>query len=359
MYPAHFFLYDANVANRLLKQKELQMTTDNVPQNVQDEIPQMLASSIESVLLDGDLSRIPPQDRMNYYLKVCKSMGINPQTKPFSYIRLNGKLTLYALKGCADQLRKVHKVSITKMETEELDGVYCVTAYAVDGTGRTDSDMGAVPIQGLKGEQKANTLMKAITKAKRRVTLSICGLGMLDETEVESIKNVQHVDVEEAHRVIEQTPIETKQETIERVQDIELPEDKQAEIMQDAVDFDSLKGLEKFLAENQYDSFTYVTRLQTKKDRNGNNFMIVTFNEPVGGPDGIEKGKRQEYDLLTWDKNHMDDCCIAHDSMGQVEVRIDHSGGGKTSKIASINIHGVAGQDQPSIAAPDVDELPF
>ena len=26
--------------------------------------------------------------------------------------------------------------------------------------------------------------MKTITKAKRRVTLSICGLGMLDETEV-------------------------------------------------------------------------------------------------------------------------------------------------------------------------------
>jgi hypothetical protein len=33
----------------------------------------------------------------------------------------------------------------------------------------------------------ANALMKAETKAKRRVTLSICGLGMLDESEVESI----------------------------------------------------------------------------------------------------------------------------------------------------------------------------
>ena len=29
--------------------------------------------------------------------------------------------------------------------------------------------------------------MKAETKAKRRVTLSICGLGMLDETEVETV----------------------------------------------------------------------------------------------------------------------------------------------------------------------------
>jgi hypothetical protein len=29
--------------------------------------------------------------------------------------------------------------------------------------------------------------MKAETKAKRRVTLSICGLGLLDETEVETV----------------------------------------------------------------------------------------------------------------------------------------------------------------------------
>jgi hypothetical protein len=30
-------------------------------------------------------------------------------------------------------------------------------------------------------------ILKAVTKAKRRVTLSICGLGFLDETEVDSI----------------------------------------------------------------------------------------------------------------------------------------------------------------------------
>src|SRR6185312_3719783 len=35
--------------------------------------------------------------------------------------------------------------------------------------------------------------MKAETKAKRRVTLSICGLGMLDETEVDSIPDARRV----------------------------------------------------------------------------------------------------------------------------------------------------------------------
>jgi hypothetical protein len=44
---------------------------------------------------------------------------------------------------------------------------------------------------------KANAIMKAVTKAKRRVTLSICGLGFLDETEVETIPEAKPVPVEE------------------------------------------------------------------------------------------------------------------------------------------------------------------
>jgi hypothetical protein len=39
----------------------------------------------------------------------------------------------------------------------------------------------------LKGDALANALMKSETKAKRRVTLSIAGLGWLDETELETI----------------------------------------------------------------------------------------------------------------------------------------------------------------------------
>jgi hypothetical protein len=53
--------------------------------------------------------------------------------------------------------------------------------------GREDEDYGVVTIGNLKGDAAANMIMKAITKAKRRVTLSISGLGMLDETEIETI----------------------------------------------------------------------------------------------------------------------------------------------------------------------------
>jgi hypothetical protein len=41
-----------------------------------------------------------------------------------------------------------------------------------------------------------NALMKAVTKAKRRLTLSLVGLGWLDETEVETIPGAKPVAVD-------------------------------------------------------------------------------------------------------------------------------------------------------------------
>jgi hypothetical protein len=145
------------------------------------------AGEIERVLLDGDLSRLSETQRLSYYNSVCGSLGLNPLTKPFAYIRLNGKLVLYALKDATEQLRKIHGVSITSVTSQRMEDVFVVTASASDRTGRTDASTGAVAIGNLKGEALANALMKAETKAKRRATLSICGLGMLDETEAETI----------------------------------------------------------------------------------------------------------------------------------------------------------------------------
>jgi hypothetical protein len=61
--------------------------------------------------------------------------------------------------------------------------------------GRTDEATGAVSLAGLSGTNLANSLMRAETKAKRRVTLSICGLGWLDESEVDSVPVARPVRV--------------------------------------------------------------------------------------------------------------------------------------------------------------------
>jgi hypothetical protein len=142
---------------------------------------------LDAVISRGDLSKLTPAERVLYYRRVCESLGLNPLTRPFEYIVLNGRLTLYARKDATDQLRRLHGVSIQIVARERLDDVYIVTARATTPDGRTDESTGAVSIAGLKGEALATALMKAETKAKRRVTLSIVGLGWLDESEVDSI----------------------------------------------------------------------------------------------------------------------------------------------------------------------------
>lgn len=147
---------------------------------------------MEQVMIKGDLAKLTPEERARYYTRVCESVGINPLTRPLEYITLNGKLTLYARKDCTDQLRKLHGVSVEEVLVEELGpDIYVFVCKVRDRDGRTDIARGAVNIAGLKGEALANQIMKGETKSKRRATLSIAGMGFLDETEVEDIPRAE------------------------------------------------------------------------------------------------------------------------------------------------------------------------
>lgn len=156
--------------------------------------------AIEQVLIKGNLSDLTPPDRIIYYKKVCESLGLNPLTKPFGYISFEGQLQLYAKKDCAEQLRKIHQVSIEIIKRETIVNVFVVTCKATMPNGRQDESIGAIDIAGISGKNLANAIMKAETKAKRRATLSICGLGLLDSTEVEDVEsNYMTVDPDVAH----------------------------------------------------------------------------------------------------------------------------------------------------------------
>lgn len=148
-------------------------------------IPEPGAALLEQVILQGDLSRLSPGQRVQYYRAVCQSIGVNPLTKPFDYIVLNGKLTLYATRTCTDQIRAHSHLTITITNRAVIDDIYVVTARGELPDGRSDEATGAVNVLGLKGEEKANAWMKAETKAKRRLTLSLAGLGVLDESELD------------------------------------------------------------------------------------------------------------------------------------------------------------------------------
>ena len=153
-----------------------------------------MAAAIEQVVIGGDLSRLSSEQRVSYVNSICASLGLNPTTRPFEYITLSGKLTLYATRACSEQLRKLNGVTIFPLDRSMMTegGLYQVIARGKDATGREDESSGVVTIAGLKGEMLANAMLKCETKAKRRLTLSICGLGFLDETEVSDIPSARH-----------------------------------------------------------------------------------------------------------------------------------------------------------------------
>jgi hypothetical protein len=171
------------------------MTTVPAKQNEQPT-----PATIEDVLFRGNLADLTPSQRTFHVMDVCKSLGLNWRTRPFQYLTLSGKLVLYATRDCTDQLRTLHSVSVEDLTNDEREGVYVVTAKVRNKDGRTDIATGAVNIGGLKGETLANALMKAETKAKRRATLSICGLGFLDETEVGDTQETPGTITDDQHK---------------------------------------------------------------------------------------------------------------------------------------------------------------
>lgn len=142
---------------------------------------------IERVVTNGDLSKMTAQDRVAFYWRTCESLGLNPMTRPFEFHNLNGKLVMYAKKDATDQLRRINGVTVTDLKRDKDDelGLITVTVSGRDRSNREDQATGVVSIKGLSGEALANALMKAETKAKRRLTLSLVGLGFLDESEID------------------------------------------------------------------------------------------------------------------------------------------------------------------------------
>lgn len=133
------------------------------------------------------------------YLAIISSKyGIDPDLKAFDLIKLNGKMTLYPNKRAADYIRQKMGISITLLETWIEDNYFYVRVAATMGN-RTDFDLACIALfkqewdpkdakmilRNAAPEERANLQMKCVSKAKRRVTLSICGLDYLQTETVE------------------------------------------------------------------------------------------------------------------------------------------------------------------------------
>ena len=153
------------------------------------------SQELEKVILNADLSSLSGEQRINYYLQVCQQYGLDAFTRPFEYIKLNNKLVLYATKSCASALQELKSISVEIVKQEQFQDVWIVTVRgtranekAADGRVIAEN-VGITPIKGLSGDALSNSIMKAVTKAQRRLILQMCGLGQTDETELQSIAN--------------------------------------------------------------------------------------------------------------------------------------------------------------------------
>lgn len=149
---------------------------------------------ISSLVLNGDLSKLTPVQKVQYMGYRCKQLGLDIAAKPFELLKLNGKEVLYATSACTQQLCESRGLSTSFVGSDRVEDVLVVTAKVTDKDGRSTENVGAVSIGSLKGDALANALMKTRTKALRRAVLSHCGLGMLDETEIETIPHAAPVN---------------------------------------------------------------------------------------------------------------------------------------------------------------------
>lgn len=155
---------------------------------------------VESLVAKGDISGLPPGAKAQYYIEFCRSLGLDPKTQPFQILKLQGREILYAGRGATDQLARNNAVTrelVSGPELVEVAGVQVVRAVcrASLPDGRSDTSAGLVPVPQGNVEAVCNAFMKAETKAKRRATLSLLGLGMMDESETDTLPAAQSVAV--------------------------------------------------------------------------------------------------------------------------------------------------------------------
>ncbi len=161
---------------------------------------------ISNLVLNGDISKMSNEMKVQYYNQLCHSLNLNPVTKPFQIIAFQGKTILYATKDCTEQLRKINKVSIVELNQDLKEGLCISKCKVQDKDNRYDIATGVVNISGLKGGDLANAIMKSETKAKRRATLSICGLGILDESELDTMPTYTTSDITQVTTQPERNP---------------------------------------------------------------------------------------------------------------------------------------------------------
>jgi hypothetical protein len=166
-------------------------------QKAREQSPGLATNDIEAIeakvsVSGGDLRILEPHERVRYYRHLCAKLGLDPTFAPIQFVELDGKLRPYITRAGAEMLRAKHGVSTAILKSEIQGNLFIVLVRATTPDGRTEESVAVADLRDKRGNDLGNACLFAETKAKRRATLSLLGLGyFLDETEVLSIQGAK------------------------------------------------------------------------------------------------------------------------------------------------------------------------
>ena len=142
-----------------------------------------------------DTRALDKNQRRAVLVELARKLGLNPLSNAVMFLLTNGRETLYVTKQGTDQIaarEKLRRETIKGPEVVQIENrkvVFC-QVRATHPDGRSEVSTATLALQDV-----VNDLMKCESKAKRRATLSVCGLGLLAEDEIEAIPGAQRADV--------------------------------------------------------------------------------------------------------------------------------------------------------------------
>ncbi len=167
------------------------MTTDLARQDERALTQAEHEAAIEArdhVIATNDLGKLTPHQRVGLVLALCDSLGLNPLSRPFELLVLDGKVVLYPTKSATEQLGRLHQISVKKARQQNVGDLHVVEVEGTRPNGQMSFASKYVSLRDhrgapLAGQKLADAFAKAETGAKRRLILSMVGLAGLPDAD--------------------------------------------------------------------------------------------------------------------------------------------------------------------------------
>jgi hypothetical protein len=170
---------------------------------------------------NGSLDQLSSAQLIEFRAKLINYLGLNKWTLPFRfYSDTSGGIYLYATKECCAQLRELRGISVINTTDYVRDDVLKTITIKITGVnknGRTSIATGSVCYENSLPADYHNHIMWAETKAMRRLTLDLSGLGVLADIEVRDMQGVAALNVIEEEKEegdVDVIPLNSNQEKV-------------------------------------------------------------------------------------------------------------------------------------------------